>query len=36
VSVFILGSDDAGQLQQLASEVAPAVREAVERARAHR
>jgi alkanesulfonate monooxygenase SsuD/methylene tetrahydromethanopterin reductase-like flavin-dependent oxidoreductase (luciferase family) len=33
VSVFILGSDDAGQLQQLASEVAPAVREAVNRAR---
>jgi alkanesulfonate monooxygenase SsuD/methylene tetrahydromethanopterin reductase-like flavin-dependent oxidoreductase (luciferase family) len=36
ISAFILGSDDPRQLTQLAQEVAPAVRAAVEKARAHR
>lgn len=36
ISVFILGSDDPRALQLFAREVAPAVRDAVDRARAGR
>jgi hypothetical protein len=35
ISVFILGSDEPGTLQLFADEVAPAVRDAVDHARAH-
>jgi alkanesulfonate monooxygenase SsuD/methylene tetrahydromethanopterin reductase-like flavin-dependent oxidoreductase (luciferase family) len=35
ISVFVLGSDDPGALQLFAGEVGPAVREAVDQARAH-